>query len=102
MEGYDLSELTADDFKNQLHQNIDIFFNPEMPVTVEVLEVENLELYSTLERKSFSIVFRMNGEKGHYPQGTYPVEHPDFGKLDIFLVPIGADQEGMRYQSIFS
>lgn len=102
MEAYDLSKLTADDFKNHLHQNIDIFFNPGIPVTVEILQVENIELYSSLERNSFSILFRTNGEKRHYPQGTYTVEHPDLGKLDIFLVPIGPDQDGMRYQSIFS
>jgi hypothetical protein len=102
MEAYDLSKITADDFRNHLHQNIDIYFNPGIPVPVEILEVKNLELYSGLERKSFSILFRMNGEKGHYPQGTYLVEHPDLGRLDIFLVPIGADKEGMRYQSIFS
>ncbi|MBE9461794.1 DUF6916 family protein [Dyadobacter subterraneus] len=102
MEAYDLSKLTADDFRNHLHQNIEIYFNPEIPVNMEVLEVQDLELYSPLERNSFSILFRMNGEKGYYPQGTYPVNHPELGKMDIFLVPLGADKEGMRYQSIFS
>lgn len=102
MEAYDLSKITADDFKSHLNKNIDVYFNPGQPVALEVIEVELTKNYSVLERESFSIVFRMNGENGFYPQGTYSVAHPELGQIDIFLVPLGPDANGMRYQTIFS
>lgn len=102
METYDIGIITADDFRNHLNQNVAVHFNPGIPVAVEILEVENLEIYSGLDRLSFSVILRMNGEKGHYPQGIYVVEHPKLGRIEIFLVPIGTDKEGMRYQSVFS
>ena len=38
------------------------------------------------------------------PQRIYPLEHPSLGKLDIFLVPLGAegDSEGLHYQAVFN
>jgi hypothetical protein len=29
------------------------------------------------------------------------MEHEEIGALDIFLVPIGPDEEGPRYEAIF-
>lgn len=52
-------------------------------------------------RAPFSLVFR--GPAGAVlPQRIYPVEHPQLGSLDIFLVPIGADAAGVRYEAIFT
>ena len=36
------------------------------------------------------------------PQGIYPVEHPSFGTIEIFLVPIGPLQGGNGYQAVFA
>jgi hypothetical protein len=30
----------------------------------------------------------------------YPLHHPSLGKLELFLVPIGPDASGQRYQAI--
>jgi hypothetical protein len=52
-------------------------------------------------RVPFSLVFR--GPAGVVlPQRIYRVDHPDLGSLDIFLVPIGADAAGVRYEAIFT
>ncbi|MDQ4070654.1 MAG: hypothetical protein M3203_14455 [Actinomycetota bacterium] len=52
-------------------------------------------------RIPFSLVFR--GPAGVVlPQRIYRVHHPDLGSLDIFLVPIGPDSTGMRYEAIFT
>lgn len=34
-------------------------------------------------------------------QQTHAVEHEKLGKVDIFLVPIGPDPHGMRYEAVF-
>jgi hypothetical protein len=36
------------------------------------------------------------------PQRIYRLEHAVMGPLEIFLVPIGPDAEGMRYQAVFT
>jgi hypothetical protein len=35
------------------------------------------------------------------PQRIYPLEHPSFGTLEIFIVPIGRDEAGTRYEAVF-
>jgi hypothetical protein len=36
------------------------------------------------------------------PQAIYDLEHDALGHLDLFLVPIGPSQGGMRYQASFA
>jgi hypothetical protein len=35
-------------------------------------------------------------------QQIVPLEHDTMGRLDIFLVSIGPDEQGMQYEAIFS
>jgi hypothetical protein len=51
-------------------------------------------------RLQFSLVFRGPAEP-ILPQATYAVDHDELGHLDMFLVPIGADGDGVRYQAVF-
>jgi hypothetical protein len=50
-------------------------------------------------RAPFSIVFR-GPRDSVLPQRTYPVEHAAIGAFELFLVPIGPDQEGMWYEAV--
>ena len=52
-------------------------------------------------RKQFSLIFRTSPEPV-VGQQIMGVEHPDLGRLEIFLVPIGPDHVGMRYQAVFA
>jgi hypothetical protein len=51
-------------------------------------------------RAPFSIVFR-GPQNPLLPQRTYRVEHENLGAFELFLVPIGPDGEGMRYEAVF-
>jgi hypothetical protein len=51
-------------------------------------------------RAPFSIVLR-GPQHPVLSQRTYPVEHAEIGKFELFLVPIGPDLTGMRYEAIF-
>jgi hypothetical protein len=35
------------------------------------------------------------------PQRTYRVEHEALGAFDLFLVPLGPDRAGQRYEAVF-
>ena len=52
-------------------------------------------------RESFSLVFRGPAEP-RLPQRIYPLEHPELGRLEIFITPVGPDDAGMRYEAVFS
>jgi hypothetical protein len=36
------------------------------------------------------------------PQRIYGLEHPSFGTLEIFIVPVGRDDDGTAYEAVFS
>ena len=76
------------------------------PVRAELIEVTNLTARggphaANRDRAPFSLVFRAPPET-MLPQQIFAVEHDDMGILEIFLVPIGPDHEGMRYEAIFT
>lgn len=51
-------------------------------------------------RESFSLV--LLGDANYIPQATYPVSHPDFGELALFIVPVGKKPEGYEYEAVFN
>jgi hypothetical protein len=52
--------------------------------------------------ESFALLFS-SADPGAVPQGTYTLEHPTLGTLDIFLVPVGPSADGrMQYEAIFN
>ena len=52
-------------------------------------------------RRAFSVVLR--GPANDAPeQGMYGVEHEVLGRVDLFMVPIGPDDEGMKYEAVFT
>lgn len=53
------------------------------------------------QRRQFDLVFRGPAAPVH-PQGTYLVTHADIGELELFLVPLGQDPDGVRYQAAFA
>jgi hypothetical protein len=66
-----------------------------------------LELVEVSERKTarlqemFSIVFRC-GSNEVLPQRIYRLEHDNLGQLDLFIVPIQKDDQGVRYEAVFN
>jgi hypothetical protein len=52
-------------------------------------------------RQPFSLVFRGPGDI-LLPQRIYRMEHDRIGIFELFIVPIGPDEKGLRYESIFT
>jgi len=54
-----------------------------------------------LRSRQFSLVWR--GPPGAtLPQRIYTVSHPSLGAMELFLVTIGPDAVGMRYEAVFT
>jgi hypothetical protein len=52
-------------------------------------------------RTPFSLVFTAPADP-LLGQGMYAIDHPQLGVLEIFIVPIGRDEGGTRYEAVFS
>lgn len=53
------------------------------------------------KRVPFSLLFRVM-TPDRFEQKTYTLEHPEIGKFDLFLVPIGREADGYRCEAIFT
>lgn len=70
--------------------------------TFEVTLVECETLGGTaLNRVPFSLVF-LGPREPVLPQRTYPLAHDELGELEVFLVPIAQDDDGTRYEAVFT
>jgi hypothetical protein len=94
----DLASLTAEDFRAHLGTR---FAVPAGSFECELIEVNDLGAAGAGRlRAPFSLVFR--GPLDQYlQQGVQRLEHIALGPLDLFLVPIGPDKAGMRYEAVF-
>jgi hypothetical protein len=52
-------------------------------------------------RRPFSLVFRGPCD-AVLPQRIYRLRHDSIGTFNLFLVPIGPDDAGMRYEAVFA
>jgi hypothetical protein len=70
------------------------------------LTLSEAQLYSERHQRQggrppFSLIFLGPGEFV-LPQQIYALRHDALGELEIFLVPVGRDAEGVRYQAVFN
>jgi hypothetical protein len=91
----DLEALTAADFSPHLRERFVLSASDDAALDVELVEV------SGAGARPFSLVFRGPGEPV-LPQRIYRLEHPALGTLDLFLVPIGRQPDGVRYEAVFA
>jgi hypothetical protein len=52
-------------------------------------------------RDPFSVEFHSRLPQ-HEPQQIFDVEHEKLGKFELFLVPLGPDADGHRYEAVFA
>jgi hypothetical protein len=99
-----LESLTVNTFSPLVGEVFRLHLDPAPPLDLELIDASALgtpDPRQTSPRKPFAIVFR--GPGGVYaPQRTYRLEHRTLGAFDLFLVPIGPDDRGMRYEAVFS
>jgi hypothetical protein len=83
-------------------------FAPHRHTRFRVAQVENYELelteindYSNAQLEQFSLIF--TGIASPWlQQGLYTLVHSQMQECELFLVPIGPDEAGMRYEAAFS
>jgi hypothetical protein len=81
--------------------------NSRFTLTIEpgqTMEVELIELHEgrpSPRYEAFSITFR--GPRDMLlPQRIYSFEHSALGQFDLFIVPVGQDEQGSYYEAVFN
>jgi hypothetical protein len=69
-------------------------------VLIEASNLREAQGVGFLSRQ-YSLVWR-GPRDARLEQGTYTVRHPELGVMELFLVCIGPDAEGMRYEAVFT
>jgi hypothetical protein len=101
-----LERLTIDSFSPLLGDQFTLHVDATRTLVVKLAEVTDLSEAARStpaegQRTPFSIVFR-GASNAVLPQGIYRLEHVTLGGFEPFLVTIGPDAIGMRYEAVFT
>jgi hypothetical protein len=100
-------KLDYSTFEKYLHDNFQIQMESSEFIDVELIKLTDLGACPSLPNlekqrvRSFSLVFR-GPAAPLLPQKIYPFSHPEMGEFELFIVPIGPDQEGLCYEAVFN
>jgi hypothetical protein len=91
-----LETLTAATFADHLHESFRVHAG-DGALSFALVEVSAPDDGG----RPFSVVFR-GPAAPLLAQRIYRIEHPATGPLELFIVPIGQDAEGVRYEAVFT
>ena len=87
------------------HQNEDFALDIEnagLSLKMKLIEISEIGSPKPQEkRRAFSLVF-LGPSDYLLNQQIYRLTHPKMGELNLFLVPIGPNQEGLQYEAVFN
>jgi hypothetical protein len=109
-----IEEVTKSAFADCLSQTFALRIGGEGEIKIRLAAVETLGPFAepsptlnetiqsgTGRRESFSLEFIAPGNwRGS--QGIYSIQNEQLGELDVFLVPLGPDERGMRLEAVFN
>lgn len=95
-----LSKLS---FENINDNVFTIFFDLDNSIVSELIEVKSINSHTLAKGQAepFSLVFQVKDDRV-FEQNTFQIQHKELGDLTLFLVPIGADENGVRYEAVFT
>lgn len=95
--------LNREEFARAAHQLFDVVVG-EATVTMTLVSIEPYKTPQDRSREAFSLVFKSDSPVV-LPQRIYQMSNrslPGAQKVGVFIVPIGRDADGVRYQAIFN
>jgi len=97
-----MSVAQVEDFGRTANTNFELSLG-ETSMTLTLVEIKPLPIqnFPGMLRQPFSLTFRSSASL-ILPQKIYRLLNPATGPLDIFLVPVSRDAQGVSYQAVFS
>jgi hypothetical protein len=94
-------EFTPERFLPQVGQLFRVLVNEKEELRTVLTEVALLAPHVPTGRTPFSLIFHAQHD-AFIPQAVYPIANYATGTFECFLVPIGPDEVGMRFEAIFT
>jgi hypothetical protein len=97
-----MTMISIQTFAAAANQAFDLVMG-ETSVALTLVEVTPLPSHPVpgLLRDPFSLIFRSQSPVV-LPQRIYTLKNATIGKMDIFIVPVGRDAQGVLYQAVFN
>ena len=95
----DVASLDHSFFASRIGATLTVPFENIENITLTLAEVSDLKESKRQER--FAVVFR-GPLAVPLGQGSYVVELEEIGAFDLFLVPVGMDEQGYFYEAVFN
>lgn len=95
--------LDREDFARVTDQEFDVDVG-DATVTMTLIGLEPLKTPQGMPREAFSLIFK-SASSVILPQRIYQMRNrglADAQKVGVFIVPIGRDPDGVRYQAVFN
>ena len=93
-----LDSLNAGIFSQHLHTQFKLLREGAEPIPLELIEVKESDPSPKIEL--FTLHF-LGPAAPRMAQHIHRLEHDKLGTLEIFLTAIGADVQGITYESVF-
>jgi hypothetical protein len=98
----DLAGITVDDFAPLLGSSFMIVDAGDAEISLSLTEAQpGRPDPDPTARQPFALVF-LGPTQPILEQAIHALSHETLGRLEIFIVPIGADETGVRYEAVFS
>ena len=94
---------TEAEFAKHVNTNFRIEIEGSAPIDLKLVSVTPRKIEPTEQQgmERFSAVFSGPLEF-LLPQQTFHVTHPEMGEFDVFLVAIGQEADGFRYEAVYN
>lgn len=94
---------TEEEFRQHLNTPFRLQVNAPKPIDLTLVGVESRPSEATEQQgmERFSVFF-LGSPEFLLPQSTYRVAHPEMGEFDVFLVAIGKEADGYRYEAVYN
>ena len=94
---------TQESFSQHINTKFRVDLETPRPVELELISVKGYQSDANEQQgmERFTALF-LGPPDLFLPQQTYPLRHDEMGDLNVFLVPIGRDESGFRYEAVYN
>jgi hypothetical protein len=94
---------TEDEFRQHLNTPFRVQVNAPKPIDLTLVGVESRPSEASEQQgmARYSVFF-LGSPEFLLPQNTYRLAHDQMGEFDIFLVAIGKEADGYRYEAVYN
>jgi hypothetical protein len=98
----EIADVTHETFAGREGETFAVrFADGSIELTLRQVTVSPDHWGRTDRREPFSLELEGSGEH-MLPQGIWPLDHEELGRLELFVVPLGPEDGAMRYEVVFT